>query len=390
MSTASSQNINLPLSYAVQRVVTYAYNLPFTTTSYFTLSIGSFYGKYFVYAGDAVYNVFVSASRSTRVYSSTGSSSSQILSNVVTPGEFIRVGGQEFRVCMNEDPQFQIDFGVLNATEIPLCSVANAFVPMLFDAGYPGHVLPDIPVYTLDTIVGGAPSPELGSVTLTIQNADKSLNTNVGLLNAGDYLMIGHPIDGEVFRVFSNANSLVTLASVDDVTAYASLSIKALQHATYEVQLLTFTSVPFLTTQKEQVGFRLRFRGATTFVTQSGGEKGCLSLMSTANEVRAELLNLFSVDDILVSQPSNSSTDSSYRVTFTGSLLRGAIGSLLEVVDLGTNGCNSRSGVSYTGTTVVRQSVVPVYRTETTANLPYDASAADVKDALEGLNRVAR
>jgi hypothetical protein len=291
---------------------------------------------------------------------------------------------------MNQDPQFLIDFGVLNATEIPLCTVANAFVPMLFDAGYSGHVLKDIPVYTLDTIVGGALNPVMGAISLTIQNADRSLNTNVGELNTGDYLMIGHPIDGEVFRVFSNANSLVTLASVDDVTAYASLSIKSLQHATYEVQLLTFTSVPFLTVQKEQVGFRLRFRGATTFVTQVGGGNGCLNLMSSASEVRAELLNLFSVDDILVSQPSNSSTDSSFRVTFTGSLLRGAVGSLLEVVDFGNNGCNSRSGVSYTGTTVVRQSVIPVYRTETTVNLPYDASAVDVKDALEGLNRVAR
>lgn len=371
--------------------MTYAYNLPFNLSSTFTLSIGSFYGKYFVYAGNAgvtVYNVTVSAKRGTKLVSSIYSSSSQKLSNTVTPGEFITVGGQEFRVCMNQDPQFQMDYGVLNATEIPLCTVADPFVPMMFDAGYAGHVLADTPVYILDTIVGGAPRPVMGSNYLTIQNADSSLNTNVGLLNTGDFLMVGHPVDGEMFRVFSNVGSTLTLASNADVTATASLSIKALQHATYEVQSVSFTSPQ--TAVSAQAGFRLRFRGATTFVTQVGGDKGCLNLMSTAGEVRAELMNLFSVDDILVSMPSNTSTVNTFIVTFTGSLLRGAVGALIEVVDLGSNGCNSRSGVSYTGTTVVTQSVVPVYRTETTVPLPYDASAADVKDALEGLNRVAR
>jgi hypothetical protein len=386
----SSFNVSLPLSNRVQRLVSSAYKLPFTSNSTFTLSLGSFYGKYFVYAGnDTSHLARVTASHMSYVLTSSKDSQSwQTLSNLVTPGEFIRVGGQEFRVCMNQDPQFYIDYAALNASVIPLCSVADAFVPMMFEAGYTGNFLKDIPVYTLDTVVGGAPDPELGSSIIYIVNADRSTNINVGLLVEGDWVMIGHPTEGEMFRVYSNANSILTLAASVDLTTIASLTSKGLQHATYEVQEVSFTASS-LTTVTEEVGFRLRFRDASTFVTQAGGAFGCLNLLSTASEVRAELMSLYSVDDITVSRPANTSTAVSFRVTFVGEMLRGAV-PLLEVVDLGSNGCNTNSGSAVASVSKVRSSVVPVYRMETTAALAYDATSAQVKDALETLNLIAR
>ena len=395
VSASESATLSLPVTNRVQHIVSSAYQLPFTDNSTFSLSVGNFYGKYYNYAGlGSTYPAQIDVSHGSTYVQSSATTTGQVLSNLVTPGEFIMIGGQEFRVCADRDPTFQNLHGNLNSSVIPLCTVDNAYVRAVFDVGYTGHVLKNIPMYLLDTVVGGAPSPIMGSSILNVQLEDGSLNVNVGYLVRGDRIMVGHPFEGEVFRVYSNYNSMLTLASSDDVTAIASLSIASLRHATYEIQLITFnTSYSSQhTTVSQNTGFRLRFRGATTFLTKEGGSTGCLSIKSSAATIRAELVSLISIDDVLVqiSTPSNSSNQVNLQLTFVGDLVRGSQPSI-EVIDLGSNGCNNfKNSTVLTTISKIRTSVVPVYTLETTPDLPYDASASDVKDALEGLNLVAR
>lgn len=352
-STASTINITLPITNRVQRIVSSAYTLPFALTSTFTLSLGSFYGKYFEYDGsNSTFSVLVTATSSNMVRSSVNSDVWQVLRNTVTPGEFISIGDQEFRVCMNTDPVFVAQYGALSASVIPLCSVYNPYVMQMFDNGYSGNTLIDLPVYVLDTIVGGAVNPRLGSSILTIQNADRSINTNVNYLNIGDYIMIGHPVDGEVFRIYTkNSNSsILSLApnQIGPVAASASITIKSLQHSTFEVQSISFTNTSIIPDIKS-VGFRIVFKGATTFSTTIGGESGCLNLFATADQVQQELIKLSTIDNILVSKI-ETNTRISYRLTFVGDNVRGAQ-PFVTVVDLGVNGCNSNAGsvVTYAG-----------------------------------------
>ena len=80
-----------------------------------------------------------------------------------------------------------------------------------------------------------------------------------------------------------------------------------------------------------------------------------------------------------------------WSVTFTGSLVRGDVGQL-EIIDKGINGCNAGGDFANTveSRVDVRDARLPVYRLETTPMLPYNVGAQEMKDALEGLNRVAR
>jgi hypothetical protein len=233
----------------------------------------------------------------------------------------------------------------------------------------------------------------MGSSLLTIQNRDLSVNGNTARLAVGDWVMVGHPSAGEVFRIKTAGVTTVELATTADITIAASLTYAALQHATYEVQALAFT---YPTPPTAAVGYRLRFRGYTTHATRTGGDFGCLSTASSAAEVRAELLQLLSVDDLLVSKSSGNSTGATFLVTFTGALVRGDVPTM-DIVDVGVNGCNPGSPVNNVGERTIsgtsfgaQQSFVPVYRMQTTPPLPYSASASAVKDALEGLSLVTR
>ena len=397
-SAAGEVTLTVPISYKVQRMVTSAYRLPFTTDSTYTLSVGSYHGRYTVYAPGAAfdpsYRLRVDGRNKNIVTSSADAPVWQSdLRNFFTPGEFISVAGQEFRVCMNLDPAFVAVYGSLNATQLALCQVADPFTAKALNAGYAGRVLYDIPVMKMDTTVGGSTSPLMGSSLLTIQNRDTSTNANTGRLSVGDWVSVGHPTAGEVFRVKTAGITTVELSTVADVTVSASLTHAALQHATYEVQALVFTHASPPTAA---AGYRLRFRGYSTHLTRAGGDFGCLSTAASATEVRSELLRLLSVDDLLVSKSVSNSTATTYLVTFTGSLVRGDVPPL-EVVDMGTNGCSagapagSVAGSVFSGTSHGAQvSVVPVYRLQTTPPLPVSAPARAVKDALEGLSLVTR
>jgi hypothetical protein len=104
-------------------------------------------------------------------------------------------------------------------------------------------------------------------------------------------------------------------------------------------------------------------------------------------------MNLLNIYEVFVSK-TVASTTVTFTVTFTGSMVRGNV-PLLEILDLGANGCNVNLLNVVTNsippsTISTRHSVMPVYRLETTPPLSYAASANEIKDALEGLNLVAR
>ena len=142
------------------------------------------------------------------------------------------------------------------------------------------------------------------------------------------------------------------------------------------------------------IGYRLRFRGYTTFSSLAGGDSGCLTTASSAADVRTELLKLLSIDDVLVTKAQANSTGTTFLVTFTGSLVRGDVPPI-DVIDMGSNGCTPSSPSNSVGAQTISGSThgavasyVPVYRLETTPALAYNAPAAHVKDALEALDLV--
>ena len=121
-----------------------------------------------------------------------------------------------------------------------------------------------------------------------------------------------------------------------------------------------------------------------------GGYYGCLNLDSTGDEVASELMNMLSIDSVSVTRVESASAVT-YSVTFTGDLVRGNVDAL-SIDDIGVNGCTAVANEVPTGTNLngVRRSMLPVYRLETTGALPYNVGAQEMKDALEGLDRVAR
>eukprot|EP01036_Dinobryon_divergens_P038145 gene38145-50017_t len=374
--------VQIPVSHNVQKVVTSAHTLPFLQGSSFTLSLGSFYGKYSKYIGktNTTYFAFFSAVHDTSVVNLTRyDGDKESLMNDIIPGEFVQIGGQEFRVCLNQDDLFESRYGTISGTSIPLCTVLDAFKVAKFDAGFANHVMNEIPVYKLDTFVGGAYNPTMGSSFLHIMNYDRSNNADVIQLKQGDWVMVGHPTEGEVFRVRVNDSLSVLLSTATDVAIPASLTIKSLQHSTYEVQVIKFsTSGAALTASDLLSGYRLRFREETTAVTKIGGDYGCLTVGSTSDVVASELMKLLVIDAVEVSRVQDSSSVS-YSITFTSPLVRGNVPSII-VLDTGYNGCNP-SNVSEEISTV-RESVTPVYRLQTTPDLSYNCSAIEMRDAL--------
>ena len=243
-------NVALPVSYQVQQMTTAAHTLPFTPTSTFTLSVGSFYGVYNRYSGAGVSNVspgfFDILSGASEVVRSTVDPSINHPHIEVSPGEFIMVLDQEFRVCLNQDPDFVLANGALTIDTIPICDVPTAMQAATIDAGYSSHTVYGAPVYRLDTSVGQTNSPLLGSSSIVIEFGDGALNLNAtSSLFAGDWLSIGHPIEGEVFRILNNVNSVLSLGTVTDPTIAASISFASLQ-VQYDTAQFFIAAVTYL------------------------------------------------------------------------------------------------------------------------------------------------
>lgn len=108
------------------------------------------------------------------------------------------------------------------------------------------------------------------------------------------------------------------------------------------------------------------------------------------SQVEAEIEAFGGVDDVQVTL----STDASgvtpgnylYTVTFLGPAVAGNVRQL-RIVDVGANGCGEVTGATVTLQTeeTLVESFVPLYKVQNTADLAYDATAADVKAAIESL-----
>jgi hypothetical protein len=108
--------------YRVQRVVTRAHSLPWDETSSFTLSLGDFHGDFTTSIGsDTTVRVINGGSFLER---STGTAS---LSSFVARGDFILVGGIEYRVCLGT-----LEATPYDDTHLSLCSKSNPYVPAAF------------------------------------------------------------------------------------------------------------------------------------------------------------------------------------------------------------------------------------------------------------------
>lgn len=112
--------------------------------------------------------------------------------------------------------------------------------------------------------------------------------------------------------------------------------------------------------------------------------------LTTFSQVEAEIEAFGGVDNVYVEQSTNTSLDDydlhRYKVTFLGQAVAGDVPQL-RVVDIGENGCgaitNSTAGLEVQETLV--DSFIPLYKVQNTADLAYDAPAADVKAAIETL-----
>ena len=95
-SFSSSTRIEAQPSYEVQRVTTRAHTLPWESSSSFTLSLRDFHGDFTVPIG---FDTTVRVTNGDNILErSTGSSS---LSSFAARGDYILVGGIEFRVCLD-------------------------------------------------------------------------------------------------------------------------------------------------------------------------------------------------------------------------------------------------------------------------------------------------
>lgn len=110
-------------------------------------------------------------------------------------------------------------------------------------------------------------------------------------------------------------------------------------------------------------------------------------------QVEAEIESFGGVDNVFVEHSSNYSVADyhvhRYTVTFLGTAVAGNVPQL-RVVDVGENGCgaitNTTAGQEVEETLV--DSSIPLYKVQNTADIAYNATAADVKAAIEALTGV--
>ncbi len=395
-SFSSGSRITVQPSHEFQRITTRAHTLPWDDDSSFTLSLGDYHGDF-----------TVSAETTVRVNNgghvverSTGTIG---LSSLLTRGDFLLVGGVEYRVCLDVSESVPYDDDHLS-----LCSKEDAFETANFISDSSSSVVDKIPVFMLDTSLGASKSPSLGDAFLNSVDASGLSNDTRGKLRRGDLIRVGHPTFGETFRVSTDStraftDKIIPLSSPDDSNSPASISFKSLEHSTYEVQSFFIRSsdehVTLTPSTTLVSGFRIRFKSETSQTTTDGGASGCLKWDSDALHLKAELETLEGIDSVVVTKEDLPAVTGGvgagvkYYVTFTGDNVRGNVPPL-EVVDIGTNGClDSKTiggvfsdDIAPIAVEQVEISYVPMYEVQTTFDIPYDASAADMKAAIESLS----
>jgi hypothetical protein len=407
-------NQTIPVDHRMQRILTSAHTLPYIEGSTFAISLDEYMGSYHTYVGQDPLTTYHSSNDTDTIafidiahngtYATLSSSVtySLMLMDYVNKGEFIRIQDQTFRVCLNENSTFVSTYGPpsssgLSSDEfILLCDPEDPFVAKSFYSGPLELDLHDIVIMKLEIFVGEVISVALG---------DTSLRTTSDLtawLQEGDFIRLGHPLEGETFRVGVDLgfdSSTLPLGTMDDPTKASSVSLISLQASTYEVQTINFTtsdpSYPLTSGNVSSSGYRLKFSTHTTGTTKAGGASGCLLWDGSAYAMRDELKTLTQIDDVWVTRSTAYQTVS-YQITFVGDNVRGNVPSL-QVIDIGTNGCNDAEdeSASYVYSSYIvpkiavsHRSVMPVYKALTTVDLPFNAQAEDVKDALNALSVV--
>ncbi|KAL7444023.1 hypothetical protein ACHAXM_009254 [Skeletonema potamos] len=396
--SSGSVRIAVRPSHEFQRITTRAHTLPWDDRSIFTLSLGDFHGDFTVPVGSGttvrVHNGGNVLERSTGTIG---------LSSLLSRGDFLLVGGVEYRVCQDVSESVPYDDNHLS-----LCSRDNALEKAAFISDNASNVVDKIPIFMLDTSLGASKSPSIGDAFLNSVDKSGSSNDMRGKLRRGDMIRVGHPTLGETFRVSTDltrafTDKVIPLSSEDDSNFPASLSFKSLQHSTYEVQSFFIRSSDEFVTLTPSTnlvsGFRIRFKSETTQTTTEGGANGCIRWDGDALQVKAELETLEGIDSVDVTREDlpaiagGVGAGVKYYVTFTGDNVRGNVPPL-KIIDVGTNGCldsHSIGGVfgEDTAPVAVEQieiSYVPVYEVQTTIDIPYDATAADMKAAIESLS----
>eukprot|EP00956_Cyclotella_meneghiniana_P022416 scaffold42451_cov66-Cyclotella_meneghiniana.AAC.3 len=398
-SFSSSTRIEAQPNYEVQRVTTRAHTVPWDSSSSFTLSLGDFHGDFTVPIGsDTTVRV---TNGDNMLERSTGSAS---LSSFAARGDYILVGGMEFRVCLKT-----LDATPHDDTHISLCSKNDPHEVAPFISDSTSGVIDELPIFRLDTSIGAAKSPTVGDMSLNTMDALGLSQDTRSRLRRGDLIRVGHPELGETFRVSTDElrtfdDRVIPLGHVKDPATPASLSITSLQHSTYEVQSFVIRSsadsVALTSSNVLNSGYRIRFKSETSQTTTDAGSKGCLKWDGSAAALKSELESLAGIDSVKVSRQDLTANSGGvgagvkYFITFTGDNVRGNVPPL-QVVDVGINGCLDATDLGGTfkdslAPIVVEQveiPYIPFYEVQTTVDIPYDASSDDMKAALETLSQ---
>ena len=357
--------------------------------NYFTL-VDNFYGIYSSILGN---DTFVTIDKNSNVAFRVGGTSD--LSTTIVQGDFVQLGGFEYRVCLGSP----ID-NMYSESALPLCSITNSEIPAVASSAVRRG-----PIFKMNTSIGTAKRPGYGDTYLKTFTLDGS-PSDLTSLSRGDLIRVGHPHRGELFcvsmdksRVFNSQN--LPLASSTDPFVEASLSHSALIHATHEVQdiiIKSSSSSVILTPSTFLVsGFRIKYLSHVTSRTTSGGAPGCIGWDDSPLDIENELLLLTGMDGVKVSSEiipiveGTSGAGIIYHITFTGKKNRGDL-QLLEVVDVGNNGCLDSADAGgnfgdFVEITVEKSkaSFIPIYKMHTTKPIPYNAVSNDIEAALQSL-----
>jgi len=383
-----------------QKVVVDAHSIPWDPSSTFTLSLGDFHGDFSRSVGTETFISMDSENfLAKRVVGTTS------LFESVTRGDFLKIAGEEVRVCLNESNGLPYD-----EQNLPICSLDGWGKPVIDNSDFLDAKL--VPIFLLDTSLGSAKHPRLGDSFLYTVNNGGSHNDITQKINRGDFVRVGHPKHGETFRISTNESlsfdyNHLPLATVDDPYKSSSITFKALQHSSYEVQSLiiraTETVVALTPSNITKSGFRLRIGQYTTDRTTSGGSNGCLQWDGEPSLMKTEIEFILGKDSIEVNKEiipysaGISGAGVTYHITFSGKSVRGKNNPIM-IIDIGENGCldaddygnTFSSGIALA--TVYNKNIafLPFYKVQTTASIPFNATAKDVKFALENLSQVCK
>lgn len=301
-----ARQIDLASDYRIQAVRLNAWKRGWTSTSAFSLSLFDFGGAFTARLGvdddDDDPPTFVSIAEGTNVLNRTTPNvtagfGGAPLYKQVPRGGFVKVGGQEFRVCLDGDTPY-------DAETLTLCSTSDPYAPETFvgAATKYDNTLTQVPAYALDTAIGSAFRLAVGDTALrTYDGPDTNISVNdlTSSLARGDHLRLGHPETGRVFTVCKgdgtssdldfNATSL-PLCDADDPGEPVSVMEGDIVSATYEIQrfglwLNTSSADSAASNATEVLGYRVVFGDETSAKSQAGGHAGCLSFYSSAAEV---------------------------------------------------------------------------------------------------------